>query len=98
MSAAEVVVRLATALLRDEQARYREQWAADLEGAAELGMNPLGVAFGALALAVTRRGHTMLPIGPLAIALRRFGTRGQAAVLLSISTLALLGGVLLLMR
>lgn len=104
------VVRCAAALLPDpgRRARYLEQWRADVHGAAELDMSALRVALGAGAAAVrlaatsprNPEGHTMLPIGPLALALRAFGgsrARQHAVALAVVSGLALLGGVVLLL-
>ena len=100
-AAALVVVRLAAALIPDagRRARYREQWRADVYGAAELGLSPLRVALGAgaAALQMPKGPHAMLPIGPLALALKLAGTsRRHAAILAAVSALALLGGVLML--
>jgi hypothetical protein len=51
---ARALVRAATAVIADAgvRARYREQWLADVDGAAELGMRPTRVALGAAAAAV----------------------------------------------
>src|SRR2546421_8942068 len=51
---ARLVVYLGTAVLPDSatRARYREQWLADVDGAAEVGLSPLSVALGAAAAAV----------------------------------------------
>jgi hypothetical protein len=99
------VIRLLTTLIRDPdlRERYREQWAADLDGAAELGLSRAGVLLGAATTCVrlrfaTRKAHAMLPIGPLAIALRHFSHRGQVVIATALSLLLLLGGVLLLIR
>jgi hypothetical protein len=99
------VIRLLTTLIRDPdlRERYREQWAADLDGAAELGLTRRAVVLGIATTCVrlrfaTRKAHAMLPIGPLAIALRHFGNRGQALVVTALSLFLLLGGVLLLIR
>lgn len=104
MRAALAVVRCAAALLPepDQRARYREQWQADVLAAADLGLSPLRLAFGAASAAARMSArswkgtHTMLPIGPLALALRVVGgsrQRQRAAVLAALSALALLGGV-----
>jgi hypothetical protein len=51
---ARAIVRAAVAVLPDRgsRVRYREQWLADVDGAAELGMSALPVALGAAAAAV----------------------------------------------
>ena len=98
------MIRLLTSLIRDPdlRERYREQWEADLDGAAELGLSRRGVLLGVATTCVrlhfTGKAHHMLPIGPLAIALRHFGNRGQVVVVTSLSVLLLLGGTLLLLR
>lgn len=101
-----VAVRLLAALLPagPTRERYREQWAADVDGAAELGLSPLGVALGAARCAVLLtttppKGSTMLPVGPLAIALRRFGGHRQplTAVALAVAFgMLLIGGLVTL--
>lgn len=107
LRAALLVVRCAVTLLPDagRRARYLEQWQADLHGAADLGMSPLRLALGvtgavAQIAATSWKGSTaMLPIGPLALALRAVGgsrVRQRAAALAVLSTLALLGGVVAL--
>ncbi|MGN9913586.1 hypothetical protein ACTMTJ_39245 [Phytohabitans sp. LJ34] len=105
MRAALLVVRWAAALLPDPErrARYREQWEADVRGAADLDMSPLRVALGAASAAgritaISSKGTRMLPIGPLALAMRLVGgdVRRRAAALAALSTLTLLGGILLL--
>ncbi|MCS7481335.1 hypothetical protein ACFFQW_09260 [Umezawaea endophytica] len=99
------MITVLTTLIRDPEvrARYREQWTADLDGAAELGLSRrgllLGIAVTCLRLRFTTgKAHEMLPIGPLAIALRHLGNRGQVLVATSLSALFLLGGALLLIR
>lgn len=53
-SAAEQTVALAVRMLpRELRERYREQWAADLRDAAEVGISPGSVAIGALSFAAT---------------------------------------------
>jgi hypothetical protein len=103
------VVRVAAALLpgADRRARYLEQWRADVHGAADLDLSALRVALGAGAAALRIAATTpsegtraMLPIGPLALALRLMGgprARQHAVVLAGLSALALLGGVVLLL-
>ncbi len=95
------LVRVAAVLLpgADRRARYLEQWRADVHGAAELDLSPVRVALGALvaALKMPKGPHVMLPIGPLALALKLAGgSRRHAVVLAAVSALALLGGVLML--
>ncbi|MEO6086188.1 MAG: hypothetical protein ABIQ18_24060 [Umezawaea sp.] len=99
------MIRLLTTLIRnpDLRERYREQWAADLDGAAEVGLSRSNILLGAATTCVrlrfaTRKAHAMLPIGPLAIALRHFGNRRQALVITAVSLFLLLGGGLLLVR
>jgi hypothetical protein len=90
------VVRVAALLLpRAQRDRYLEQWRADVEGARELDLNPLGVAFGAIRIANRERGPVMLPIGPLALALHLRGSTNFGAVL-AVMVLANLGGAILL--
>lgn len=64
-AAARTLVRAATRLIRDPQLRqrYREQWLADLDGAAELDMAPLRVACGAAAAAVRLATTVPRPAG-----------------------------------
>ncbi|RKN19073.1 hypothetical protein D7147_16950 [Micromonospora musae] len=100
------VVRCATRLLaRERRARYLEQWQADVHGATELGVSPLRLAAGILGAAALiavvdrKETRTMLPIGPLALALRLVGGAGarrRAAALAAVFTLALLAGAGLL--
>ena len=51
---ARLVVYVGAAVLPDSatRVRYREQWLADVDGAAEVGLSPLSVALGAAAAAV----------------------------------------------
>ncbi|QQQ76072.1 hypothetical protein IOD16_34335 [Saccharothrix sp. 6-C] len=89
-------VRVAALRLRREQRdRYLEQWRADVAGAGELGLSPLGVAVGALRIASREREPLMLPIGPLALALRLRESTNIGAVL-AVMVLANLGGAILL--
>jgi hypothetical protein len=102
------IVRVAAALLpgADRRARYLEQWRADVHGAADLDLSALRVALGAGAAAVRIAAttppegtRTVLPIGPLALALRLAGgprARRHAVVMAGLSALALLGGLALL--
>ncbi|WP_447004608.1 hypothetical protein ACRAKI_34280 [Saccharothrix isguenensis] len=92
-----VVRAAALRLPRAQRDRYLEQWRADVEGAAEVGLNPLGVAFGAIRIANRERApRTLLPIGPLALVLHLRGSTRFGAVLTMV-LLANLGGVILLM-
>ena len=113
MRAALAVARWAAALLPDgrRRDRYREQWEADVRGAADLGLSPLRLALGAAGAAVrmkafaaregtatNSKGSRMPPIGPLALAMRLVGgdVRRRGAALAALSALTLLGGLLLL--
>ncbi|GLH99221.1 hypothetical protein Pa4123_44960 [Phytohabitans aurantiacus] len=104
MWAALALVRCAAALLPepDRRARYREQWQADVLAAADLDLSPLHLALGAAIAAarISRKGtNVMLPIGPLALAIRAVGgsrARQRAAALAVLSALVLLGGVTML--
>ena len=90
------VVTAAAALLpRGQRDRYPEQWRSDVRSARELGLNPLGVAFGALRIARRERRPVVLPIGPLALALRLRESTNIGAVL-AVLLLANLGGAILL--
>lgn len=68
MTLARAIVHLATAAIPDPEAyaRYREQWLADLDGAAEVGLPALPLALGTLVAAVriavaAPRAVVMLP-------------------------------------
>ena len=91
----------ATALLpAPERDRYREQWAADLEGARELGIAPASVAVGALrtAVSITRHQGGPVPIGPLAIALRHSGADPRRVAVIAVAmAVPLLAGIGLLL-
>ncbi|WP_461123318.1 hypothetical protein [Saccharothrix stipae] len=90
------LVRAAAVLLpRGQRDRYLEQWRADVEGARELGLSPLGVAFGAIRIARREHRPVVLPIGPLALALRLRESTNIGAVL-AVMVLANLGGAILL--
>lgn len=101
------LVRCAAALLpAPHRARHLEQWQADVQGAAELGLSPLRLAAGAtvaathIAVVHRKESHVMQPIGPLALALRLVGgpgARRRAATLAVLLGLALLAGVGLLL-
>ena len=77
-----------------------------LRAAPDLDMSALRLAFGAASAAVriapsSKGPHAMLPIGPLALALRLVGgsrVRQRAAALAAMSALALLGGIALLIN
>jgi hypothetical protein len=86
----------ASRLPRAQRDRYLEQWRADVEGAREVGLNPLGVAFGAIRIATKERRTVMLPIGPLALALR-LRESGRIGAVLAVMLLANLCGVILLL-
>ncbi|MFC8846042.1 MULTISPECIES: hypothetical protein [unclassified Micromonospora] len=101
------VVRCAASVLPDprQRARYLEQWQADVHGAADLDLPALRIALGAagaaarIAMISSRGPTTMLPIGPLALALRVVkGSRSRqhAAALAAVLALGLLGGIALL--
>ncbi|MFD7657636.1 hypothetical protein ACFV4N_26990 [Actinosynnema sp. NPDC059797] len=90
------LVRAAAALLPPaERDRYREQWRADVAGAREAGLHPLGIALGAIRVAHRERGPVLLPVGPLALALRLRESTNVGAVL-AVLLLANLGGSILL--
>jgi hypothetical protein len=90
------VTRIAALRLRREQRdRYLEQWRADVEGARDLGLSPLGVALGAVRIAHRERKPVLLPVGPLALALRLRESTNIGAVL-AVMVLANLGGAILL--
>ncbi|TQM82375.1 hypothetical protein FHX81_4779 [Saccharothrix saharensis] len=90
-----VVAVAALRLPRGQRDRYLEQWRADVRGARELGLSPLGVALGAARIAGRERGPVLLPIGPLALALRLRESTNLGAVL-AVMVLANLGGAILL--
>ncbi|KZE88769.1 hypothetical protein AVP41_03276 [Microbacterium sp. TNHR37B] len=88
MTAAERLVRLLAATLpRASRDRYREEWTADLDGAAEIGMARGAIVRGAAVTALTidrgDPGHTGMPRTALAarLARRAVATGGSAAVL-----------------
>ncbi|MFC6089330.1 hypothetical protein [Saccharothrix lopnurensis] len=90
------LVRVAAALLPPSQRdRYLEQWRSDVAGAREVGLHPLGVAFGAVRIARREGGPVLPPVGPLALALRLRESTNVGAVL-AVVLLANLGGVILL--
>lgn len=93
-----VLVRLLTvAMSPADRERYREQLAADLDGATEVGLSRASVARGQArtAASVIDRGDVMPhPVGPLAIALRHSRTRrGPVLLLALVLGAALLAGV-----
>ncbi|MEU4739448.1 hypothetical protein AB0G02_03145 [Actinosynnema sp. NPDC023658] len=93
------LVRAAGALLpRGQRDRYREQWRADVDGARELGLNPLGVAFGALRIARREHRPVVVPVGVPAPALRLRGSTNIGAVLAVLVPANLSGGILLLLQ
>jgi hypothetical protein len=56
------LVRIAVGMIADPErrARYEEQWLADIEGAAEVGMSPLAIGVGACRSAPALRAHAAL--------------------------------------
>lgn len=98
---ARALVRVAAALApAAERARRREEWLADVDGAAEVEISPLSVATAAWRTAWTTRtrGAAVQPIGPLAIALRHRRPHGRAPVVLAaVLTVTLLAGLGLLL-
>ncbi|MFC3500745.1 hypothetical protein ACFOOK_07160 [Micromonospora krabiensis] len=107
LTVALALVRCTAALLPDpeQRARHLEQWRADVRGAAELDLSPLRIAAGtavaaALMTVTTRKETPVLPIGPLALALRLVGgrtARRRAVTLAALSGMALLSGLGLLL-
>ncbi|MGW4212955.1 hypothetical protein ACWEIJ_33570 [Lentzea sp. NPDC004789] len=92
-----LLVRFAAAVVGD--VRYREQWEADVVGARELGMSPLGVAFGVVraVVAIPSKGAVVAGIGPLGMALKHSQTpRGRVLAIAVVSALLMLGGIVLL--
>ncbi|MEJ3744790.1 hypothetical protein WEI85_16025 [Actinomycetes bacterium KLBMP 9797] len=88
-----------------QRARHREEWLADVTGAADLDLSPLRVALGAvgaaarLAATSSKGSMIMQPVGPLALAMRLVGgshARQRAVALAALLTLTLLGGLTLL--
>ncbi|GAB3415407.1 hypothetical protein [Flindersiella endophytica] len=110
------LVRIAVSLIRDprRRARYEEQWLADIDGAAEVGLSPLAVGIGACrsvpalrtpaVLAVPNTRHSrraMPPIGVLGTFLHLVhGDRrpGWVRLVAIAMGLALLAGIGLLLR
>ena len=91
-----LLVAVAAALLaREQRGRYLEQWRADVAGARELGLSPLGVAFGAARIAKRERGPVVLPVRLLVLGLWLRESTGIGAVL-AVILLANLGGSILL--
>lgn len=78
-----LIVHAATALVPDPHARsrYREQWSADVEGAADIGMSTFSVAFGAAAAALRMAATDRHPITALTRAplLTQVGSRPRRA-------------------
>lgn len=96
-----VIIALSAVLPARLRHRYREQWLADLRDCAEAGIAAGAVTFGALRFTLTTNpleGHAMLPIGPLAIALRhaRTGTAQVVVIAVAMAVLVLVGVGLLL--
>lgn len=96
-----LVLMAAAALPAHRRERYREQWLADLRDCAECQVSPRDVAAGALRFALTTNpleGHSMKPIGPLALAMRHAGSTSRQAILVAVVlTMALLVGIGLLL-
>lgn len=92
-----LVLTAAALLPPHRRERYREQWLADLRDCGECQLTPSAVTLGALRFAITvnpLEGHTMRPIGPLAIAMRRAGsTTRQGIVIAVVMAAALLLGI-----
>ncbi|QGN47367.1 hypothetical protein GKC29_11280 [Micromonospora sp. WMMC415] len=107
LAVALALVRCAAALLPGpHRARHLEQWRADVQGAAELGLSPLRLAVGTtvaaarIAVVYRKESHAMQPIGPLALALRLVGgpgARRHAVTLAALFGVALLAGLGLLL-
>jgi hypothetical protein len=91
-----LMVVVASLLVEEgSRARYREQWLADLEGAAEVGIGPAGVAFGALRSVASINPHegagmSIRPIGPLAIALKHTNATHRQVVVIALLAASLL--------
>jgi hypothetical protein len=105
MNLHRLLVRALAALLPEStRSRYREQWLADLRDCAELGIPARQITLGALSFAIRRRPgdptvHRPLPIGPLAIALRRAGAGSRSFAVVAAAALLMLAlgvGLLLL--
>ena len=91
-----ITARLAAALLpHGQRDRYSEQWRADVEGARELGLHPLGVALGALRVARRERGPLTLPVRVIVLVLRLRESRTVGAALVVLLLVGLGGGGLL---
>ncbi|MBY8850783.1 hypothetical protein [Saccharothrix longispora] len=89
-------VRAAAALLpHSRRERYSEQWRADVEGAREVGLHPLGVALGALRVARRERGPLTVPVPAIVLVLRLRESRGVGAALVVLLLVGLGGGGLL---
>jgi hypothetical protein len=80
MRVALAISRFASAALpvSDARSRYREQWEADIRGAAVMGLSPLrlalGIAVAAIQLAaITRKETALLASGRIALAIRAAG-------------------------
>lgn len=91
-----LVIVLASLLVDAEsRARHREQWLADLEGAAEADIAPSGVALGALRAVPSINPHrgasmSIKPIGPLAIALKHTNASQRQVVIIALLAITLL--------
>lgn len=84
---ARAIVHTAAAVLPDPGARtrYREQWLADVNGAAELGMSSLPVALGAAAAAIRLSAAALLR-APLVLRVSGRHRRTFGIVQLAVST------------
>lgn len=98
------VARIAAVLLpAAARNRYREQWQADVRGAADLGLSPLRLAAGTITAAIqlagtSGKGTLMLAAGNAGLVLRSLGglwVRNRLAIL-QLGLAALYGSVLLL--
>jgi hypothetical protein len=77
------IVRIAVAVIADPalRERYREQWLADVEGAAEVGLAPLPVALGAASAAI-RLGASRRSLTPMVSGVSDRVRRAYGAMLL----------------
>jgi hypothetical protein len=88
---ARSLIHAAVAILPDRasRVRYREQWLADVDGAAELGMSALPVALGAAAAAIQLATHppsvTALLRAPLLSGVSSRQRRGFGLIQLAVS-------------
>lgn len=96
-----LMIRAATLLVAPaHRERCREQWLADLEGAPGIGVSSWSVAFGALRTvpSIESQQGVIMPIGPLAVILRRTNaSRRQVAIITLVVVAALAVGIALLL-